>query len=88
LFIIVWIGDSFIHKSGEVAIDIFGSNQSLFSSSTSSSSPSATISMMERGDIAMGFNQNKITHNFKSTPTGGEIMISALDNNDTETIEQ
>jgi len=44
--------------------------------------------MMERGDIAMGFNQNKITHNFKSTPTGGQIMIASLDSNDTETIRQ
>jgi hypothetical protein len=48
-----------------------------------------TTSMMERGNIAMGFNQNKIIHNFKSTPTGGEIIITALDNNnDTETIKQ
>jgi hypothetical protein len=36
----------------------------------------------------MGFNQNKIIHNFKSTPTGGDIIITALDNNDTETIKQ
>jgi hypothetical protein len=47
-----------------------------------------TIAMMERGNIAMGFNQNKIIHNFKSTPTGGEIIITALNNNDTETIKQ
>src|ERR687897_137553 len=40
-----------------------------------------TTSMMERENIAMGFNQNKIIHNFKSTPTGGEIIITALDNN-------
>ena len=46
------------------------------------------MSIMERGDIAMGFNQNKIVHNFKSTPTGGEIVITALDTNDTETIDQ
>lgn len=48
-----------------------------------------TTSLMESGNIAMGFNQNKIIHNFKSTPTGGEIIITALDNNnDTETIKQ
>lgn len=86
LFITVWTGD--IYRSGEVVIDILGSNQSSFSSSTSSSSPLATMSMMERGDIAMGFNQNKITHNFRSTPTGGEIIITALAPNNTETIEQ
>jgi hypothetical protein len=38
--------------------------------------------------IAMGFNQNKIRHNFKSTPAGRQIMITALDSNDTETIRQ
>ncbi|MGC1132087.1 MAG: hypothetical protein WA941_04655 [Nitrososphaeraceae archaeon] len=48
-----------------------------------------TMSMiMEGGDIAMGFNQNKITNNFRSSSTGGEIIISALDNNYTETIKQ
>ena len=47
-----------------------------------------SMSMMERGNIAMGFNQTKITHNFKSSPTGGEIIITALLNNDTETIKQ
>ena len=36
----------------------------------------------------MGFNQNKIAHDFTSTPTGGEIMITALDSNDTETTRQ
>ena len=34
--------------------------------------------MIERGNIAMGFNQNKIIHHFIATPTGGEIMIVAL----------
>jgi plastocyanin len=48
----------------------------------------ASISMLERGDIAMGFNQSKISHQFKSTPTGGEILITALNNSDIETIKQ
>lgn len=65
-----------------MAVDILGVNQSL-----SSSSPT-TMSMMERGDIAMGFNQNKIAHDFRSTPTGGEIMITALNPNEIETVEQ
>jgi hypothetical protein len=82
LFIIIWTGNCIIYNNGVVATDILGVNQSL------SSSPSTTISMMERGDIAMGFNQNKIAHDFTSTPTGGEIMITALDSNDTETAEQ
>ena len=48
----------------------------------------ASISMLERGDLAMGFNQSKILHQFKSTPTGGEILITALNNSDIETIKQ
>jgi hypothetical protein len=86
LFIIVWIGNNFIYKSGDIAVDILGSNQSY--PSPSSLSPSTTISMMERGNIAMGFNKNEIKHDFRSTPTGGQIVIAALDNNDIETIEQ
>jgi|GEM_PF-2963239 len=74
--------DIIIYEYGEVATDILGVNQSL------PSSPSTTMSMMERGDIAMGFNQNKIANDFMSTPTGGEIMITALDSNDTETTRQ
>ena len=48
----------------------------------------ASTSMLERGDVAMGFNQSKISHQFKSTLTGGEILITALNNSDTETIKQ
>lgn len=44
--------------------------------------------MLARGDIAMGFDQNKIMHHFMATPTGGQIMIVALDSNDSETISQ
>jgi hypothetical protein len=79
LFIIIWTGNCIIYKNGEIATVILGVNQSLFSS------PSATMSMMERGDIAMGFNQNKIAHDLTS---GGEIMITPLDPNDTETTKQ
>ncbi|HJS65114.1 MAG TPA: plastocyanin/azurin family copper-binding protein, partial [Nitrososphaeraceae archaeon] len=48
----------------------------------------ASISMLERGAVAMGFNQSKILHQFKSTATGGEILITALNNSDLETIKQ
>lgn len=48
----------------------------------------ASTSMLERGAIAMGFNQSKILHQFKSTPTGGELVITALNNSDTETIKK
>lgn len=44
--------------------------------------------MLKRGDIAMEFNQSKISHQFVITPDGGEIKISALDSNDNQTISQ
>jgi hypothetical protein len=48
----------------------------------------ASTSMLERGNVEMGFNQSKISHQFKSTPTGGEILITVLNNSDIETIKQ
>ena len=45
-------------------------------------------SMMERGNIAMGFNQTRIMHHFMATPTGGKIMIVAINENDTKTINE
>jgi hypothetical protein len=44
--------------------------------------------MLERGDIAMGFNQSKIHHHFMSTSTGGEIMIMSTNMSDTQTINE
>jgi len=46
------------------------------------------MEMMERGNVVMGFNQNKITHQFILTPYGGEIIITALNASDRETINQ
>jgi hypothetical protein len=46
------------------------------------------MKMMERGDIAMGFNQNKITHHFVATPDGGKIIITALNGSDKQTIDE
>jgi len=44
--------------------------------------------MLERGNIAMGFDQTKIMHHFMATSTGGQIMIMALDMNDVKTINE
>ena len=46
------------------------------------------MSMLQRGNIAMGFDQNKIRHNFIPTASGGEIVITSLNGNDTTTINQ
>lgn len=44
--------------------------------------------MLERGNVAMGFDQKKISHQFIPLPDGGIIRISALDSSDYETITQ
>jgi hypothetical protein len=45
-------------------------------------------SMLARGNIAMGFNQSKIMHHFVATPTGGEIIIVALNSSDAKTTNE
>jgi len=44
--------------------------------------------MLERGNVAMGFNQTKIHHHFMSTTTGGEIMIMSENMSDLQTINE
>lgn len=44
--------------------------------------------MLERGNMAMGFNQTKIHHHFMSTTTGGEIMIISTNMSDIQTINE
>ena len=44
--------------------------------------------MIQRGNLAMGFDQTKITHKFSSTKDGGQIKITALDEKDNKTINQ
>ena len=44
--------------------------------------------MDRRGNIAMGFDQAKITHTFTALDTGGEILIRAKDASDAATIAQ
>jgi hypothetical protein len=63
-------------------------NSTTITASNANNQSAAPISMLERGVVAMGFNQSKISHQFKSTPTGGEIMITALNSSDIETIKQ
>lgn len=44
--------------------------------------------MMQRGNLVMGFDQYKISHEFSSTKDGGQIKITALDDKDKQTINQ
>src|SRR6266403_1397291 len=43
----------------------------------------AGMDMKERGDHAMGFSQEKTTHHFQLTETGGFIQVEAKDSSDT-----
>lgn len=45
-------------------------------------------SMLERGNVAMGFNQTMIHHHFMSTATGGEIMIMSTNSSDIKTVNE
>ena len=44
--------------------------------------------MLERGNVAMGFNQSMIHHHFMATTVGGEIMIMSTNMSDTKTINE
>ena len=46
------------------------------------------MKMTDRGNIAMGFNQSKIAHQFIATSNGGKIMVTALNNRDSQTIKE
>ena len=66
-----------------------GSKVNTISETTSNSTTEFNqTAMLERGDIAMGFNQSKIHHHFMSTSTGGEIMIMSTNMSDTQTINE
>jgi DNA-binding transcriptional regulator GbsR (MarR family) len=94
-FIMIW-ASLVASNVGAITITANNSNTKVYPSSFSNESnhtrQSATdmtmMKMMERGDIAMGFNQNKITHHFVATPDGGKIMITALNGSDKRTIDE
>jgi DNA replication protein DnaD len=71
-------------------IKVYPSTSSFNESSNLRHSPinMTMMEIIERGDIAMGFNQNKITHHFVAMPDGGKIIITALNSTDRQTINQ
>ena len=80
------IGNATTNINGSNVTDIRSNNTTARSAMNMNSS--SMSSMLERGNIAMGFNQNKIMHHFIATPTGGAIMIVALNSSDNDTIKQ
>jgi hypothetical protein len=58
------------------------------SQTTNSTEDFNQTAMLERGNVAMGFNQTKIHHHFMSTTTGGEIMIMSTNMSDIQTIDE
>lgn len=73
-----------------LSIQNFANALSNDSNQTSQSSTDMTTMKMkmERGDIAMGFNQSAIAHQFLATPDGGKIIITTLNASDRQTINQ
>jgi hypothetical protein len=69
-------------------IKLSSSAASTNASEVNQSSTGMMMKMLERGDISMGFNQNKIVHQFVATPSGGKIIILALNSSDKQTINQ
>lgn len=64
------------------------SMNSLQSSSPEPMNSHNMASMMQRSNNLMGFDQTKISREFSSTEDGGQIKITALDENDNKTINQ
>jgi hypothetical protein len=69
-------------------IKMSSSSSSTNASEVNQSSTGMMMKMLERADIVMGFNQNKIVHQFVATPSGGKIIILALNGSDKQTINQ
>ncbi len=44
--------------------------------------------LKKRGALAMGFDQDKAVHHFRTTPTGGIIEVAVADRSDPETLKQ
>jgi hypothetical protein len=70
---LVMIFTSFVNASNDV---------------NSSSMNMTMMKMMEGENIAMGFNQSKIAHQFIATPVGGKIVVMSLNGSDIQTIGQ
>lgn len=62
--------------------------QNNFTNQANSKNTVNQTAMLERGNIAMGFDQMKIHHHFMATSTGGEIMIMSTNTTDTQTINE
>jgi hypothetical protein len=94
-FIMIW-ASLVVSNVGAITITANNSNTKVYPSAFSNESnhtrqsptDMTMMKMMERGDIAMGFNQNKITHHFAATPDGGKIIITELNGSDKQTIDE
>lgn len=94
-FIMIW-ASLVVCNVGAITITANNSNTKVYPSSFSnesnhtrqSTTDMTMMKMMERGDIAMGFNQNKITHHFVATLDGGRIIITPLNGSDKQIIDE
>jgi len=65
-----------------------GSKVNLVNETTNGTTGFNQTAMLERGNVAMGFNQSMIHHHFMATSTGGQIMIMSLNMSDIKTINE
>jgi TusA-related sulfurtransferase len=71
-----------------IAAYFLPSYKSTVNQTTNSTKVFNQTAMLERGNMAMGFNQTMIHHHFMSTATGGEIMIMSTNQSDVKTINE
>ncbi len=64
------------------------SNKTIVNQTTNTTEGFDQTAMLERGNMAMGFNQTMIHHHFMSTTTGGEIMIMSTNMSDVKTVNE
>lgn len=91
VIVILYFTFMILHSANTNLVITYAQESSLDSLQNSLSQPMNShnmAQMMQRGNLAMGFDQSKIAHEFSTTKDGGQIKITALDEKDNNTINQ
>jgi hypothetical protein len=77
----------FVHSSQAIEASRYDDDTNIITAHQPTSTlNNQTEAMIQRGNVAMGFEQEKITHKFIPTETGGEIMIMPKNASDSNTL--
>ncbi len=77
----------FVHSSQAIEASRYDDDTNIITAHQPTSTlHNQTEAMIQRGNVAMGFEQEKITHKFIPTETGGEIMIMPKNASDSNTL--